>query len=181
MSMQNYFQRICQIGSELGIPVDHCASRGIALCEEATELESVGLDIYQREQYLIPAAAKAWRTLQAEAWRAGIELQLVSAFRSVDYQRGIIERKLASGQSMEQILDVSAVPGYSEHHTGRAVDLTTPGVDVLTEAFETTAAFAWLTEHAGEYGFVMSYPRGNSCGYAFEPWHWCYRATSYPG
>jgi len=69
-------------------------------------------------------------------------------------------------------LKVNTPPGYSEHHTGRAVDLATPGCPPLTEEFETTAAFAWLVRHAHRFGFTMRYPRGNRFGIAYEPWHW---------
>ena len=63
------------------------------------------------------------------------------ASQVIDYQRQIWERKLAAGESVEQILRVSAPPGYSEHHTGRAIDLTAPGCPPVTEEFETTSAF----------------------------------------
>ena len=59
------------------------------------------------------------------------------------------------------------------HHTGRAVDIATPGVPPLTEAFERSDAFRWLEKNATNHGFSMSYPRGNALGYVYEPWHWC--------
>jgi D-alanyl-D-alanine carboxypeptidase len=96
----------------------------------------------------------------------------VSGFRSVEYQRGIIERKLAKGLHILEILRSSAAPGYSEHHTGRAIDVTTPGSQPLEEEFERTQAFAWLLCHAGEFGFRLSFPRGNPHGVVYEPWHW---------
>ena len=104
----------------------------------------------------------------------GIELHLVSAFRSASYQLEILRRKLDQGQSIDEILKVSAAPGYSEHHSGRVVDLTTPGYAALEEEFETSAAFAWLRRNAANYGFHLSYPRGNPHGIAYEPWHWCW-------
>jgi D-alanyl-D-alanine carboxypeptidase len=45
---------------------------------------------------------------------------------------------------------------------------------VLEVDFEQTAAFAWLTAHAHEFGFRLSYPRGNEWGFQYEPWHWCF-------
>ncbi len=80
----------------------------------------------------------------------------------------------AAGQNWEEIFRVSAPPGCSEHHTGRAVDIGTPHCKVLDEEFEQTEAFDWLVRFAGKFGFRLSYPRGNSCGYAYEPWHWCF-------
>jgi D-alanyl-D-alanine carboxypeptidase len=73
---------------------------------------------------------------------------------------------------MNQILEISALPGFSEHHTGRAVDLGQTGTPPLTEEFEHTNAFNWLQSHAKEFSFSMSYPKGNQHGIAFEPWHW---------
>ena len=166
----DYEQRITQILRELGAT----PRSGAKIFAEADELVSVGVDIHGREQRLTAGAAEAWNGMKAAAEREGVLLQLVSAFRSVDYQKQIIERKLAAGQSWEQILRVSALPGYSEHHTGRTVDVTTAGCEPLTEEFERTSAFRWLTAHAGEFGFTMTYPRGNEFGIAYEPWHWTF-------
>ena len=115
--------------------------------------------------------------MRAAALEDGIELQVVSAFRSIDRQAEIIRRKLDAGQCIDDILCVSAPPGFSEHHTGRAVDIGTPGSPVLETAFEQTAAFAWLVANAGRFGFHMSYPENNRWGYQYEPWHWCHHAA----
>ncbi|MDP2370951.1 D-alanyl-D-alanine carboxypeptidase family protein, partial [Rhodoferax sp.] len=106
----------------------------------------------------------------------GIDLFIVSAFRSVERQAEIVRRKLASGQSLETILAVSAPPGFSEHHSGRAVDLSTPGVAPLEPAFDQSPAFAWLVQRAAVFGFRLSFPEGNAQGYQYEPWHWCFEA-----
>ena len=168
--MDDYQQRIQQILKELGAP----ERVNLHVFIEVTELVSVGVDIYGREQRLSPEAAAAWKEMRTAAEKEGEILQLVSAFRSVDYQKGIIQRKLAAGQSWEQILRMSALPGFSEHHTGRTIDLTTPGSKVLEEEFENTSAFRWLEKRAGEFGFAMTYPRGNKFGVAYEPWHWTF-------
>ena len=111
----------------------------------------------------------------------GVELQIVSAFRSIEYQLGILERKLAHGRNIEEILRVSAAPGYSEHHSGRALDITAPGFAALEEEFEKSPAFAWLKRHAWRFGFRLSYPRRNPHGIAYEPWHWCWMTPSAGG
>jgi D-alanyl-D-alanine carboxypeptidase len=90
----------------------------------------------------------------------------------VDYQARLIRKKINAGQKIGDILEVNAPPGFSEHHTGRAVDVATPGSRPLTEDFESTQAFAWLQRRAAEFGFSMSYPRDNPCGFVYEPWHW---------
>jgi zinc D-Ala-D-Ala carboxypeptidase len=169
--VDDYQQRIAQILRELGAPPRSNAP----IFQEATELVSVGRDIQGREQKLTPHAATAWLEMKTAAEQNGETLQLVSAFRSVDYQRQIIERKLSGGQSWDQILRVSALPGYSEHHTGRTIDITTPDCKPLAEEFENTTAFRWLANHAGEFGFTMTYPRNNTFGITYEPWHWTFR------
>lgn len=157
-----------------GVPRDYGRTRGLRSVAEPRSLAFIGWDIYQRPQWLIPDAARAWFRMRREAAAGLIELQVVSAFRSTEYQVGIIERKLARGLAMDEILAVSAAPGYSEHHSGRALDVTTPGFAVLEEDFERSPAFAWLVRHAGDYGYALSYPRGNPHGIAYEPWHWCW-------
>jgi len=172
---RRYLKRIATLHDALGIPRDYGTARLIPAQMEAGGLMSIGPDIYQREQRLVPKAAAAWQSMKDSASAESVELQVVSAYRSVDYQEGIIRRKLGNGQVLEEILRVSAAPGYSEHHTGRAVDITTPGYPVLEEEFEESEAFSWLTESAGEFGFRMSFPRGNPHSVAYEPWHWAWR------
>jgi D-alanyl-D-alanine carboxypeptidase len=110
--------------------------------------------------------------MKSAALAQGAELLLVSGFRSVQYQADLIRKKLAAGQSIGAILKINAAPGFSQHHTGRAVDIATPGTRPLTEEFETSAAFDWLQRHARRYGFAMPYGRDNAYGFAYEPWHW---------
>ena len=73
---------------------------------------------------------------------------------------------------VQEILSVNAPPGYSEHHTGQAIDITTPGYEPVEEVFETSPAFAWLSREAGRFGFSMPYTRENPYGIVYEPWHW---------
>lgn len=113
-----------------------------------------------------------WQSMREAARVDGIDLLLISGFRSVEHQQRIITTKLAAGTPLEDILRVNAAPGYSEHHTGRAVDIGTPGCLPLTEAFEETAAFRWLARNGMNYGFRLSYPRGHPHGFVYEPWHW---------
>lgn len=65
----------------------------------------------------------------------------------------------------------SADQGYSEHQLGTAVDLTTVKTDGGLEGFDKTPEYKWLLENAYKYGFIISYPAGNTY-YKFEPWHW---------
>lgn len=160
--------------SELGISLASVEARGLPECEEASELEMVEVADDGKEHFLTPAAAQAWRAMKTAAIVDNIQLFIVSAFRSIERQAELVRRKLAAGRPIEEILSVCAPPGFSEHHTGRAVDLSTPGVSVLEPEFDQTAAFAWLTQHAEVFGYYLSFPAGNSQGYLYEPWHWCF-------
>jgi len=157
-----------------GIPIALIERRGLSPCSEATNLVCAEIGKGGREHLLVPEAAAAWQQLSLSARKEGIGIYIVSAYRSISRQAEIIRRKLIAGQSIEEILMVSAPPGYSEHHSGRAVDVATAGVKPLEFDFENSAAFRWLNENAQKFGYTLSYPRGNSKGYEYEPWHWRY-------
>lgn len=172
---RRYLKRISGCHKTLGIVAHGDGAWTFPVQMEATRLVSIGPDIYQRDQRLAPEAANAWQAMKQSAADSKVELQVVSAYRSLDYQAGIIKRKLEKGQAIGEILRVSAAPGYSEHHTGRAVDITTPGFPVLEEEFERSEAFSWLNLRAGDFGFRLSFPRDNPFGVAYEPWHWAWK------
>lgn len=165
---------------ELGISPACIEARGLRPCQEAERLEVAEIGVDGKEHLLVPAAAASWRRLKAAAYEAGHDLFIVSAHRSFERQVELIRRKLQRGQDIADILRVSAPPGFSEHHTGRAVDLATPGTPLLDESFDQTPAFAWLRRHAGRFGFKLSYPAGNPQGYQYEPWHWCLATSGRP-
>ena len=171
-----YIQRTHMTLLEMGIPPDWPAQSKLPLCCEPRALNNVGKDIFDRDQWLRPDAADAWEKMDKDAEEDGVKLGLVSAFRSFNYQVDIIKRKMDAGQSMGQILSVSAAPGYSEHHTGRAIDLTTDDTEPLEQDFEKTEAFQWLESNAEKFGYRLSYPRDNPHGVAYEPWHWMFHA-----
>lgn len=149
----------------------------LALEAEPERLALAGFDRYRRPLWLQQGAARAWQRMQQQAAREGIVLEAISGYRSHDYQLGIFARKRARGLEVDAILQVNAAPGYSEHHSGRALDISSPGEPPAEESFESTAAFPWLLEHAGSYGFHLSYPRDNPHGIVYEPWHWCWKTA----
>lgn len=177
MSRRDYRARVDSALAELGVPAATIRERKMRLCAEAEKLVIAEFGPRGRKHRLVPAAARAWKRMKAAAAKADVGLKIVSAFRSFDRQTEIIRGKIAGGQSIEEILSVSAPPGYSEHHTGCAIDIGTAGCDELEEIFEQSAAFSWLVENASRYGYFMSYPRGNRYGYRYEPWHWMYRKS----
>jgi zinc D-Ala-D-Ala carboxypeptidase len=120
-------------------------------------------------------AAKAFKEMSAAAATAGVNLAPLSAFRSEgDQQQVFNDVKAERNQTVEQRADVSAPPGYSEHHTGYAIDIgdaNTPATN-LSPTFEQTAAFQWLQANAARYHFELSFPKDNTQGITYEPWHW---------
>lgn len=165
-------RRLAAVRTE--VPKDYGPARGLFPQREPRWLHFAGIDHAGRECWLAPDALRAWRRMAGAARAEGVALVLVSGFRSADYQARILAAKRARGLAMADILAVNAAPGYSEHHTGRALDLTTPGCPPAEPEFAATAAFRWLSARAHEFGFRMSYPAGNPHGIAPEPWHWCF-------
>ena len=157
---------------ELGIPEDYGQRDGLPSYREAIELVDVGPNLVGRMQRLTPEAAARWQQMVEAAGTDGIRLLIVSGFRSFQYQAELIRNKLSRGEVIEDILTVNAAPGFSQHHTGAAVDIATPGSRPLTEDFEHSDAFRWLSEHGQAHGFSMTYPRDNPFGFIYEPWHW---------
>jgi D-alanyl-D-alanine carboxypeptidase len=174
-TVTSYEQRALQALKELGIPATFVTQRRRPLHSECEDLVSIGLDLFGREQRLERRAASHWQAMVAAAQLDGVVLVAISGFRSFDYQRQIIARKLAAGLSIEQIVSSSALPGFSQHHTGRAIDIGTPGCPPITEEFERTPAFDWLKRRSHAFGFRMTYPRDNQSGVVYEPWHWVFR------
>jgi zinc D-Ala-D-Ala carboxypeptidase len=166
-----------ELYDELGIPPDYGKAGGPPAYAEALELVDVGPNLLGRMQRLTPVAAARWSDMVQAAADEGIRLLIVSGFRSVEYQAGLIRNKLDNGQAIADILKVNAAPGYSEHHTGAAIDIATPGSRPLTEDFENTQAFAWLERHAARFGFSLTYLRGDPHGFVYEPWHWSIKAS----
>lgn len=130
---------------EFGVSPDSLQARGLVRYAQASALELAEVGEDGREHWLTPAAASGWRELKQAAGRADTQIFIVSAFT-----------------------------GYSEHHSGLALDLGSPGFAPLELEFEHSAAFRWLSNYAGGLGFSLSYPPGNACGYQYEPWHWCF-------
>jgi D-alanyl-D-alanine carboxypeptidase len=164
-----------QIADEFSVPVATLLGKHRRAYPEARNLVLAELGEHDREHLLTPAAADAWRHMRRAASGDGLSIYIVSAFRSIERQTQIVRRKLASGISIDDVMAVSALPGYSEHHTGRAVDIGTPDSAPLEYSFKDSAAFAWLQSNAAGFDFRMSYPADNPEGYVYEPWHWCHQ------
>lgn len=121
------------------------------------------------------AAAKAYQEMQAAAQQEGVSLVPLSGFRSLtDQDYLFFGKKAERGQVAAERAKVSAPPGYSEHHTGYALDIgdgTVPAMH-LSPDFENTPAFKWLKANAPFHSFEISFPKNNKQGVTYEPWHW---------
>lgn len=163
----------------LGLDADvYGQQTGLPLVAEPDWLAFAGFDRYRRPLWLRDDAARAWQRMQAAAQKDGVWLEAISGYRSHAYQLGIFERKRARGLSVEDILQVNAAPGFSEHHSGLALDIGTPGEPAAEESFEATPACDWLRAYAADHGFGMSYPRNNPHGIVYEPWHWRFNGAA---
>ncbi len=106
---------------------------------------------------------------------AGVTITFSSAYRSYEYQRGLYEREVKQ-YGKEAADRESAQPGFSQHQLGTAIDF-----GQISDGYEKTAEGKWVTAHAWEYGFTISYPqdRESVTGYRYESWH--YRYITRPG
>ncbi len=119
--------------------------------------------------YVLPETRDAFVSMATEAAKDSVSLRVDSGFRSPAFQRRVIKRRLSEGGEFAKIIKMVAPPGYSQHHTGRAIDL------VPSEAlFVKTDAYRWLTENADRFGFTESYPKDNADSVFWEPYHWYY-------
>ncbi|MEK7217231.1 MAG: M15 family metallopeptidase, partial [Chloroflexota bacterium] len=118
----------------------------------------------------------ALRAMNAETRTAGIELTVVSAYRSFGEQAALF-RFYTEQMGEAEAARISAQPGHSEHQLGTAIDFTSPEIRyTLEQDFGATAESRWLRANATQFGFVLSYPEGQEAvtGFAYEPWHYRY-------
>ena len=122
--------------------------------------------------------AEAFKEMKKSAKRDGIRIKVVSGYRSSHYQIQVFRRKFKdrkgnylypTDEQMKARLTYSAPSGYSEHHTGLAVD-----INETEDWFKDSPAYDWLLNNASGFGFELSFPENNVQGLGFEPWHWRY-------
>ena len=154
---------------------------GYLVYKEAKREQLVAAGTYPdgRKKYLLKEANTAFKKMVSKARKEKVQLVLISAFRSVKYQEYLFNRAAKKYGSKKEAARYVAPPGCSEHHTGCAVDIgdaDDPGAN-LSVRFEKTEAFKWLKKNAGKYGFTLSFPRDNSQGVSYEPWHWRFKGS----
>lgn len=168
-----------EIYRSLGIEEKHLKMNRLSFQKQPSidNLKIVDLDFEGKPFVLALEAATAWIKMKSAAQQENIILMPFSGFRSYLHQKGLIERHLKNGRPLENILTHIAIPGFSEHHSGRAIDIHAKDRAILEEAFEQTLEFNWLLKNASFFGFSLSYPRSNAYGIIYEPWHWLYSGT----
>lgn len=125
----------------------------------------------------------------ADAKTAGVNLNIISAYRSVEYQQTLFDNDtkkyenqgLSHDEAVIKTSQAVAIPGQSEHNAGICADILDDGNFNLTEDFENTDEFKWLSENADKYGFILRYLKGKESitGIEYEPWHYRFVGVSY--
>ncbi len=134
-----------------------------------------------RTEYLHKTAAAAFEQMVRAAAGSGITLSAFSGFRSIPIQQGLWDAQVRKLGSPEAAAKVSAPPGYSEHQSGFAVDISNNNASQdLNNGFQNSAAYQWLKSNAAAYGFSQSYNGTPGVGADNEAWHWRYKSIPAP-
>lgn len=114
-----------------------------------------------------PQALEAFYKMQSDAAAVGLNIYIVSGYRSYDTQR-FTYNYFCNERGQEQADKVSARPGHSEHQTGLAFDINSTSF-----AFTDTPEAKWLNDNCNKYGFIIRYPEDKEeiTGYSYESWH----------
>lgn len=109
----------------------------------------------------------AFEELVADAKEEGLNIYPSTAYRSIAFQ-SVLYNNYVARDGQEQADTYSARPGYSEHHTGLAID-----VNDVNSSFDDTDEAKWLSDNCYKYGFILRYPKGSQdkTGYKYESWH----------
>src|SRR5699024_10616395 len=159
--------------SNLDIPVNIEVIDGITY---ANGVLIVNKEIPLPEDYnaeMQPEVIEAYTQMFEDGAAEGLNFELVSGFRSYDYQAELYNNYV-SRDGKEAADRYSADPGHSEHQTGLAIDVGSYDSAVLLQtSFEYTPEFQWMKDVAHEYGFIIRYMKGKEdiTGYMYEPWH----------
>jgi len=153
------------------------------------------LETVQGQFAMDARCAQYAKAMIAAAENDGVQLCVVSAYRSIEKQQENLEsytqRLINEGHSPEEAEKLAlmeiAEPGKSEHNAGLALDILTydwwETHDDVTADFEDTEEFEWLQANAHKYGFIMRYPKEweQTTGYTYEPWHYRFVGLHYAG
>ena len=108
-----------------------------------------------------------------DAKEKNLKLIISSGYRSFQEQKETYD-SYVDRYGIKQADKLAARPGYSEHETGLALDITTG--NATKDTFESTEEFKWLVDNSYKYGFILRYPKDKQdiTGFDYEPWHYRY-------
>ena len=159
------FGRLLLINGEHALPDDYDTK----VQEYLVEIDKQ----YRNNDYVtqIPRDVYPYITAMVAAAQAdGVDLRVWSPFRSYAIQNDLFQKQVARvGGDEQKAATIVARPGTSEHNTGLCADF-----NMADDAFESTPMYAWMCEHAQDYGFILRYPKDkqNVTGVIYESWHW---------
>lgn len=157
------------------------------------------IELYGENINLRKEAHDAFLEMKAAAAKDGIDIKIVSSYRSFDRQVNIFERKYMNYtdnegmeplESIDKIIEYSTIPGTSRHHWGTEIDIIdgsgkADGDVLVAEKFEQDGPFgklkAWMDENSEQFGFYLVYTNEpKRRGFKYEPWHYSYAPLSIP-
>ena len=156
------------------------------------------IKLYNQKTPLLTIAGIAFQKMQKAALKDGIELKIISAYRSYDQQKSIWNRKFLTNKkagldpedNIKKIIRYSTLPGTSRHHWGTDVDLIDgskpqEGDVLISEKFHQNGPYVilrkWMDQHADNFGFIRPYTNNSERkGFYYEPWHYSYAPIAIP-
>lgn len=138
-----------------------------------SDFEPDNLVKIEGEYQATSATAKAYQKMLTDMEKENLKIYVVSSYRSISYQENLYNYYLRT-DSLEEVDSYSSRSGHSEHHTGRALDISQVYNDL--NAFEGSKEAKWIYDNSYKYGFIVRYTQDNMdvTGYIFEPWHITY-------
>ena len=181
-----FFEEIIYDDVTWNFPIDLCemdpelvrlANKHMFLPADYVPDDLVQVDVpSSRTIYLRYEAAQALEEMFAAARQDGVNLVLISGYRSYEDETELYNYYVGLyGKDHADIID--DMPGASEHQLGLAVDLgTSDGTCRLDECFDTTGESAWLAANAARYGWILRYPQNKQdvTGVIYSPWNYRY-------
>ena len=139
------------------------------------DYEPENLVLAECGRYMTPEAAEAVDRMIADCRAAGLSPMVRSSYRTIAEQQELLNKKVKE-YGYDQAIQIVAIPGTSEHHTGLAIDISDSGYTQLNRQQGQTAVSKWLNEHCWEYGFIVRYPDDTTdiTGIIYESWHYRY-------
>lgn len=199
MNRRSFIEKSTLAGMSLGILPNLALSQPNQ--ETYTTEELMGkadIELFGKDINLRKPAHDAFIAMKKAAYSAGIDIKVVSSYRSYARQEGIFERKyisytdkgMAPMEAIDKIIEYSTIPGTSRHHWGTDIDIVdgyrkVEGDVLVPSKFSEGAPYydfkQWMDENSRKFDFHLVYtdePKRH--GFKYEPWHYSYAPLSIP-